>query len=191
MKTYRPYTSGFIVLYVLVALCVGDAVYTLIAQLTGTGNSAIQSFSMFSYLIAALAVAYASIYARTKVCIDGKNIRIAFPAYIRPQEGQKRAMFIYRQGDTDMKLIDKSFSLSKVERYGYVDDFNLTRVDQSGSNEKSPLFPVKEVCFLTSDGKRYHMNAGMYKQKQLKEMFTQIRDITGIAPEGSLKQILK
>ena len=31
----------------------------------------------------------------------------------------------------------------------------------------------------------------LYKQKQLKEMFTQIRDITGIAPEGSLKQILK
>ena len=191
MKKYRPYGSGYIVLYVLVALSVGDAIYTAIAQATGSTSSYVASFSLFSYLIAAMAIAYVYLYARTQVCIDEKNIRIAFPANIKPPEGGKRAMFIYRQGPLDLKLVDKTFALDKIERYGYVDDFKLSRVDQGNSDEKSPLFPVKEVCFLTSDDKRYHMNAAIYKKKQLKDMFTTIQQATGIAPEGSLKEVLK
>lgn len=192
MKTYRPYTSGFIVLYVLSAICLTDAVYTLVTQVTGVGGNAyMQNFSFFSYLIAAMALAYVRMYVKTRVTIDGKNIRIVFPAYIIPPEGTKRAFFIFRQGQTDMKLIDKTFSLERVERYGYVADFNLSRVDQSGADEKSPLFKVREVCFLTSDGKRYHMNAGFYNQKQLRDMFTRIRDITGIEPDGNLAEMVK
>ena len=191
MKRFRPYNSGYIVLYVLVFLSVGDALYTLISQLTGTLNPAMQSFSLFSYLIAAIAIAYVYTYVRTQVCIDSENIRIVFPAYITPPEGAKRAMFIFRQGGQDLKLIDKTIALNKIERYGYVDDLGFRRVDQSNADEKSPMFPVKEVCFLTSDGKRYHMNAAIYKPKQVREMFSMLRDKTGIEPEGSLADQLK
>ena len=190
MKKYRPTRSGFIVLYVLVAIAACDAAYTLIGTLTGAANEYIRSFSFFSYLIAAMAIAYVRIYARAVVAIDEKYIRIAFPAYIKPPVDGKRAFIIYRQGNLDMKLIDKTFPLANIQRYGYVDDLGYSRVDQSSTDETSPLFPVKEVCFLTSDGKRYHMNAGNYNWSQLKEMFNQITDNTGIAPEGSLAEIL-
>ncbi|MBQ6374988.1 MAG: hypothetical protein IJJ45_10965 [Clostridia bacterium] len=191
MKTYRPYTSGFIVLYALATLCILDAGYSLYGQVTGTANPYMQSFSMFSYLIAALAIVYVRMYFKTRITIDGRNIRIVFPAYIRPPEGSKRAFFVFRQGQNDLKLIDKAFSLDTVERYGFVDDFNLSHLDQSGANEKTPLFKVKEICFLTSNGKRYHMNAGFFKKKQLANMFRQIRDIIGKDPEGSLAELLK
>lgn len=191
MKKYRPYNSGYIVLYVLVALCASDALFTLIGQMRGTLNEYMRSFALFSYLIAAMAIAYAYVYVRTVVCIDGDRLRIAFPANIQPPEGAKRAMIVYRQGPNDLKLIDKTIDMKKIERYGYVDDLGFSRVDKSTSTEKSPLFPVKEVCFLTSDGKRYHMNAAIYKPKQLKAMFTQIREATGIEPEGSLAEVLK
>ena len=39
---------------------------------------------------------------------------------------------------------------------------------------------MKEVAFITSDNKRYHMNAGYYNEKQRKEIFTQVREITGL-----------
>ena len=73
MKKFRPYKPGFIVLYVLGFLCVSDAVYSLITSLLGTANEYMASFSLFSYLIAALAILYVRMYARTKVVIDGKT----------------------------------------------------------------------------------------------------------------------
>ena len=190
MKTYRPHCSGFIVLYVLVVISCSDALWTIISQILGTANEYMASFSFFSYLIAAMGLCYCSIYARAKVCIDDKHLRIAFPANIRPPEGAKRAMIIYRQGANDLKLIDKTIAMDTIERYGYVDDLGYSKVDQSGADAKSPLFPVKEVCFLTSEGKRYHMNAAIYNKKQLKGMFNDIKNITGIEPEGSLKEVL-
>ena len=190
MKTYRPYCSGFIVLYVLVAISLGDAIWSLYGQITGTANEFISSFSFFSYLIAAMGVSYCWVYVRAKVTIDDKNLRIAFPANIKPLDPSKRAMIIYRQGPNDLKLIDKTFALSSIERYGYVDDLGFSRVDQTGADAKSPLFPVKEVCFLTSDGKRYHMNAAIFSKKQQKAIFNAIKDATGIAPEGSLRDVL-
>ena len=191
MKTYRPHNIGYIVLYALVALSVGDAAYTMLSQAMGRANAVTQNFSMFSYLIAVLAVMYVRVYVPSRVSIGDGNIRIVFPASIKPAPDAKRAFFVYRQGELDTKLIDKTFALGTVERYGYVDDFKLSRVDQSGANEKTPLLPVKEVCFLTSEGKRYHMNAAVYNKKQLREMFTQIRDITGIEPEGSLAEVIR
>ena len=190
MKTYRPYCSGFIVLYVLVLISFGDAIWSLYGQITGTANQFMASFSFFSYLIAAMGACYSWVYIRAKVCIDDKNLRIAFPANIRPADSSKRAMFIYRQGPNDLKLIDKTFALDSIERYGYVKDLGYSRVDQTGANEKSPLFPVNEVCFLTRDGKRYHMNAAIYSKKQQKAIFNAIKDATGIEPEGSLKNVL-
>lgn len=191
MKKYRPYCPGFIVMYALVALCVADAVYTLVCQMTGNLNTYIQSFSFFSYLCAAMGLAYIYIYLRAQVCIDAQSIRAAFPAYVDPPVDGKRAMIIYRQGPLDLKLVDKTFALASIERYGYVSDFGLSRVDKSSANEKNLFMPVKEVCFLTREGKRYHMNAGIYNKKQLRAMFTQIRDNTGIEPEGSLAEVLK
>ena len=190
MKTYRPYCSGFIVLYILVGISLADAAWTLYGQISGTGNEFMQSFSFFSYLIAAMGVCYCWVYVRAKVCIDDKNLRIAFPANIRPANGAARAMIIYRQGPNDLKLIDKTIALDNIERYGYVDDLGFSRVDQTGAGAKSPLFPVKEVCFLTKDGKRYHMNAAIYSKKQQKAIVDAIRDATGIEPEGSLIEVL-
>jgi len=191
MKRFRPYTAGFIVLYVLICLSLVDAGWTLYRQITGTLNDAMGSFSMFSYLVAAVGIVYGSLYARSQVCIDDKNLRIAFPANIQPAEGAPRAMFIYRQGSNDLKLIDKTFALDSIVRYGYVEDLGFSRVDKSGATEKSPLFPVKEVCFLTRDGKRYHMNAAHYTQKQQREIFTAIQAATGLSPEGSLYELVK
>jgi len=191
MKKYRPYCSGFIVLYILVALSLSDTIYTIVGQITGNMNEYMRSFSMFSYVISAMALAYAYMYVRIHVAIDDKNIRIAYAAYIQPAEGAKRAMFISRQGSLDLKLIDKTFPLASIERYGYAEDLGFSRVDKSSANEKSPLFPVNEVCFLTSDGKRYHMNAAIYKKKQLQGMINQIREATGIEPEGILAEVMK
>lgn len=190
MKTYRPYCSGFIILYVLIGISFVDAGWSLYCQITGNGNQFMQSFSFFSYLIALMGACYGWVYVRAKVCIDDKHLRIAFPANIRPADSTKRAMIIYRQGPNDLKLIDKTIELSSIERYGYVDDLGYSRVDQTGADAKSPMFPVKEVCFLTREGKRYHMNAAIYSKKQQKAIFNAIKDATGIEPEGSLKNVL-
>lgn len=191
MKTYRPHCSGFIMLYILVLISLADACWSLYGQVTGTGNEFMQSFSFFSYLIAAMGVCYCWVYIRAKVVIDDKHLRIAFPANIKPADSNKRAMFIYRQGPNDLKLIDKTIALDNIERYGYVEDLGYSRVDQTGADAKSPLFPVHEVCFLTKDGKRYHMNAAIYSKKQLKAIFTDIQNGSGVAPEGSLKEVLQ
>lgn len=185
MKTYRPYCPGYIALYVLICISLADTAYTVYGQVTGTLNPYMSSFSMFSYLVAAMAICYGSLYIRAKVCMDEQNLRIAFPATIQPPEGSKRAMIIFRSGSTDLKLIDKTFAFNKIERYGYVEDLGFSRVDKSNGGEKT-FFPVHEVCFLTSDGKRYHMNAAIYSKKQRKAIFDDIRERSGVAPEGAL-----
>ena len=191
MKKFRPYCSGFIVLYVLIGLSLVDAGYSLYGQITGNINQFMGSFSLFSYLIAAMGLCYGYVYVRAQVCIDEKHLRIAFPAYIQPTDPSARAMIVYRQGPNDLKLIDKTIALNTIERYGYVEDLGFSNVDRTGAGEKAPLFPVHEVCFLTSDGKRYHMNAAHYSKKQQKEIFTLIRDRSGVAPEGSLAKVIE
>lgn len=191
MKRYRPYCAGFIVLYVLTLLTFADVVYTLVRQASGIKNDYIASFSLFTYLIFAMACCYTWQYIRAQVVIDGDKMRVAFPANIRPRQGEARAMFIYRQGDLDLKFIDKTINLKQVTQYGYVEDLGYEPLDQSRGGEKSKLFPVHEVAFITSDNKRYHMNAGYYNDKQKKEIFTQVRDITGLEPTGKLAEILK
>ena len=191
MKRYRPYCAGFIVLYALTLLTFGDVVFTTVRQLRGMANDMMGSLSMFSYLIFALALCYTWQYIRTQVVIDGGKLRIAFPANVKPKEGQPRAMFIYRQGDVDIRFIDKTFALDKLVRYGYVEDLGYERIDRGQAGENNKLFPVHEVAFITSENKRYHMNAGFYSDKQKKEIFTQVRDISGVEPEGKLAELLK
>ena len=139
----------------------------------------------------AFALCYLWMYGRSQVAIDGQRVRVAFPVNRRPREGESRAMFIYRQGETDTRFVDKTFRLDAITRYGYVEDLGYERIDEGGAGENNKLFPVHEVAFITSENKRYHMNAGFYSDKQKKEIFTQVRDISGVEPEGKLAELLK
>ena len=132
MKKYRSWKAGFIVMYVLGILCVGDALFTLINQVRGTSNEFMQSFSLFSYMIAILAVLYVRMYGSTRIEIDATHMRVVWPVYIRPKQGEKRAMFIYRQGDLDMKLMNKRFDLRELAKFGYIEDLGYERLDKSG-----------------------------------------------------------
>ena len=190
MKRFRPYCAGYIVLYVLTLLCFGDVVFTLIRQMRGI-NDAMVSFSFFSYIIFALALCYCWMYVRSQVAVDGKLLRVAWPANVKPKEGQERAMFIYRQGELDIRFIDKTIRLDSITRYGYVEDLGYERIDRSQSTEKSKMFPVHEVAIITGDNKRYHMNAAIFSPKQQKEIFRLIRQYSGVDPEGRLAELLK
>ena len=185
-KTYRPYKAGFIVLYVLGVLCVGDAVWDLIKQITGTQNEYMQSFAFFSYLIALLAVLYVKMYISTRIEIDATTFHFVCPFYVRPAEGTKRAMFIYRQGANDVKLVNKKFALADIIKYGYIEDLGYNALDQSGAGPNNKLFPVHEMALVMKDGKRYHVNAGYYSKKQLTAIVEQIVDATKIYPTGAL-----
>ncbi len=191
MKRYRPYCAGYIVLYVLTLLSFADVVYTIISQVRGTANQYMANFSFFSYLVLILALCYTWQYVRAQVCFDGNKMRIAFPANVRPREGQGRAMFLFRQGDLDLKFIDKTFNLQTLTRYAYVEDLGYEPIDRSKGGEKNKLFPVHEVAFITSENKRYHMNAGIYSPKQRREIFEQVRSVSGLAPEGKLAEELE
>lgn len=189
MKTYRPYRAGFIVIYVLGVLCIGDAVYSLIATALGSANEYMQSFALFSYLIAVLAFLYVKMYGSSRVAIDGKTMRFVNPVYIKPAPGAKRAMFIYRQGETDIKLVDKRFQLADMEKYGYIEDLGYAQLDKSNAGPNNKLFPVHEIALVMKDGKRYHMNGAFYNTKQLADMVNQIQAATGLKPEGKLAEL--
>jgi hypothetical protein len=191
MKKYRPMKAGFWVIYALGLLCVGDAAFSLISQMRGTANEYMQSFSMFSYLIAALAVCFVRMYAQARIEIGETHMRVVWPVYIRPRQGEKRAMIIYRQGDLDMKLMNKRFDLRELDRFGYIEDLGYERLDASGVGEKNKLFPIREVALVLKDGKRYHMNAAYYKPEVVKEMVQKIHQISGVEPTGDLAKYLK
>lgn len=109
MKKFRPYKAGYIVMYALGVLCIGDAVISLIRQAMGTANEYMQSFSMFTYLIAILAFLYTKLYISTRVEVDDKTFHFVNTVYVKPAPDVKRASFIYRQGENDIKKIDKKF----------------------------------------------------------------------------------
>ena len=186
MKKFRPYQAGFIVLYVLAILFTSDALYSLYGQATGTANEYMQSFSLFSYLIAALAIVYVKMYATTRVEIGNNTFHFVNPVYIKPAPGAKRASFLFRQGENDIKKVDKRVPLLELEKYGYIEDLGYTSLDSSGAGETNLLFPVHEIALVMKDGKRYHFNGGSYSVKQLKEMTAEIERITGLKPEGKL-----
>ena len=190
MKKYRPFCAGYIVLYALSLLCLVDAGVTLIKTLNGTQNEFMASFSLFTYLIAVLAILYTKMYVQSKVVIGGGKMRIVYPVYIRPRADQKRAMFIYRQGDTDIKLVDKTFKLAELEKYGWIEDLGYDRLDCSNAGEKNKLFPVHEIALVMQDGKRYHLNLAIYNEKQRRGIVSDIAAATGIQPEGKLKELL-
>ena len=190
MKRYRPYRAGFIVIYILGLLCISDAIVTLVRQMTGTLNEYMSSFSLFSYLIALLAVFYVKMYVVTRVEIDSTSMHIVNPVYIKPQPGAKRASFIYRQGENDIKLLNKRFQLGELEKFGYIEDLGYDKLDRSGAGENNALFPVHEVALVMNDGRRYHWNAANYNWKQLQQIVGQIQQISGVEASGKLADVL-
>lgn len=190
MKRFRPYCSGYIVLYVLTLLSAADAGYTLYRQLNGM-QDVMAGFSLFAYVIFAFALCYVWMYGRSQVVIDGQKLRVAFPINARPKEGQERPFFIFRQGETDIRFVDKTFRLDAITRYGYVEDLGYERIDQGGAGENNKLFPVHEVAFITRDNKRYHMNAGIYSPNQRREMFALIAKGSGVKAEGKLAEEIR
>lgn len=191
MKKFRPYKAGFIVLYVLCFLCVGDAVFTMISEINGTVNEYLQSMSLFSYLIAVLAFFYVKMYASSKVAISDKTMQMVNPVYVKPAPGAKRASVFYRQGENDIKLMNKTFNLEDLDKYGWIEDLGYQRLDNSGVGEKNKLFPVHEIALVMKEGKRYHMNGAFYSEKQLKEMFRLLQEKSGVAPTGKLADLIK
>lgn len=189
MKRFRPYCAGYIVLYVLSLLSLADVSYTLYCTVKGVQPSPL-NFSFFAYIVFAFALCYLWMYGRSQVAIDGQRVRVAFPINRRPREGESRAMFIYRQGETDTRFVDKTFRLDAITRYGYVEDLGYERIDEGGAGENNKLFPVHEVAFITRDNKRYHLNAGIYSKKQRREMFALIEKGSGVKPEGKLGEEL-
>ena len=189
MKKYRPYKAGFIVLYILGLLSVGQTVFDIVTQMLGVANEYMSNFTFFSVLIAVMALMYIRMYAVTRTEIDEKYMRIVFPVYIKPRDGEKRAFFIYRQSENDLKLVNKRFALADLERYGYIEDLNYAQLDRSNAGENNKLFPVHEIALVMKDGKRYHMNGGFYSPKQLAGMVEQIHAATGLAPEGKLAEL--
>ena len=190
LKKYRPYCPGYIVLYALMLICAADAIFTLVGQIRGTLNEFMASFSFFSYIILVMGLCYVSLYVRTKVVIDDRTLRFAYPASIRPKQGQPRASIIYRQGDTDLKLIDKTVALGSVVRWGWAEDLGYKRIDASMAKEKG-FFPVHEVVIITDDNKRYHWNAATYSEKQQREIMTRIAKACGVTPEGKLAELVE
>ena len=190
MKKFRPYKAGFIVLYALGLLCIVQSAYEIISQATGTTNPYMSNFVVFGLLIAVLAIIYIRMYAVTRVEIDDKYMRVVYPVYIKPREGEKRAFFLFRQGSTDLKLVNKRFALADLEKYGYIEDLNYAQLDQSSAGKDNKLFPVHEIALVMKDGKRYHMNGGFYAPKQLVGMIEKIHAATGLAPEGKLGDLV-
>ena len=190
MKRYRPYRAGYIVIYILGVLCMSDAIFTLIQQFTGTLNEYMSSFSLFSYLIALLAFFYVKMYVVTRVEIDSTSMHIVNPVYIKPQPGAKRASFIYRQGENDIKLLNKRFQLADLEKFGYIEDLGYDKLDRSGAGENNALFPVHEVALVMKDGKRYHWNAANYNWKQLQQIIPQIEKGSGVKATGKLADVM-
>ena len=189
MKKFRPYRAGYIVLYILGVLCVSDAAVTLFKQLTGTINEYMSSLSLFSYLIALLAFFYVKMYIVTRVEIDDTTMHIVNSVYIKPQPGAKRASFIYRQGENDIKVMNKRFQLADLEKFGYIDDLGYDKLDRSGAGENNALFPVHEVALVMKDGKRYHWNAANYNWKQLQQIIPQIEQASGVQATGKLADV--
>ena len=187
--TIRPHRFGYLFLYGLCLLCAGDTVFTVYCQATGTENALVSSFGFFSYLITAAALVYGSVYLRARVIVSGGTLRTVGPVMRRPREGESRAMFLFRQGELDITLWDKSFPLSELLRYGYCEDLDVPRVDESNAGETG-FMPVHEIAFILTGSRRCHLNAGAYDEKQLRALVSEIEKETGIKPEGKLSALL-
>ena len=190
-KTWRPLDVGYIVLYALVALAVADALFTLYGRMTGSQNPMIANFALWSYLIAAMGLAYGRMYWLSKIEISGSQLHFIWTAYIQPPQGEKRAFILYRQGSLDMHQVNKRIDLNDVVKYGFSGDLGFSYVDKLSNGKKNRFMPVEEVAFLLRDGTRTNMNLGSYSPKKRAEILTEIHRVTGLVPVGKLREEVK
>ena len=196
MKKYRPLNAGYILVYVVVVAVILQGIWTLIAMAMRQGSQA-QMDSMtgmldvWTLILVPFAVIYGNHYRQTVVELSSTGMRIVRPALICPKPGEQRASFVFRQGANDNVLIRRKFELAQLAKYGYAEDFGLRPEDKSGAKTDSRFFPVHEVAFIMQDGRNCRMNAAIYKPAQLREMFSTIREATGIAPTGKLAEELQ
>ena len=188
-KTFRPTRPAFFFIYIICLISLADALFTLYRMAAGKENTFMASFGPFSFLIAACALCYALMYARTRVELDETSLRTVGQVMRRPEPGVPRAMFLMRQGDLDIQIWDKTFLLADLVRWGWCEDLGYSRVDQSEITEKSRFIPVHEIVFVLTDNRRCHLNAGAYTRRQVVEMVHEIRRRTGIVPTGSLADL--
>lgn len=194
MKKFRPSNAGYIVVYVVVGFCILESIWTLYDYFTHVGtqqNSMSEYFFIMTLFLLPLAIIYLNRYRQTVVEISSKRMRIVRPALVTPKPGEKRASFIFRQGESDNVLISRAFDLEQLAQYGYIEEFGLRPEDKSGAKEDAKLFPVHEVAFIMKDGRNCRMNAAIYKPRQLREIFSTVREATGIEPTGKLSEVLK
>ena len=192
MKKFRPLNAGYILTYAVVALCIIQGIWIIISMILrqNAQNSATGMLDMWSLILVPIAVVYGYHYIQTVVELSSTHMRIVRPAQIIPKPGQQRASFLFRQGTSDNVLIRRKFELAQLAKYGYIEEFGLQSEDKSGAKTDSRFFPVHEVAFIMQDGRNCRMNAAIYKPAQLKEMFTFLREATGIEPTGKLAEVL-
>ena len=194
MKKFRPFNAGYIMIYVIVGFCILESIWTLYDYFSHIGaqqSSMSEYFFIMTLFLLPLAVIYVNRYRQSIVEISSTRMRIVRPAVVTPKPGEKRASFVFRQGENDNVLISRSFNLDQLAKYGYIEEFGLRPEDKSGAKEDAKLFPVHEVAFIMKDGRNCRMNAAVYKPKQLQEIFSAVREATGIEPTGKLSEVLK
>ena len=195
MKKYRPFNAGYILVYVVVIAVIVQGIWTLISimlrQGAQTQNAVTGMLDMWTLILVPFAVIYGNHYRQTVVELSTTAMRIVRPALVYPKAGEKRASFVFRQGNSDNVLIRRKFELKQLAKYGYAEEFGLRPEDKSGAKTDARLFPVHEVAFIMQDGRNCRMNAAIYKPAQLREMFTTIREATGIEPTGKLAEIMQ
>ncbi len=195
MKKYRPLNAGYILTYVVVIAVLLQGIWTIVSMILRQGaetqNSVTGMLDMWTLILVPFAVIYGNHYRQTVVEISPTAMRIVRPALIYPKPGEKRASFVFRQGASDNVLIRRSFDLKQLAKYGYAEDFGMRPEDKTGAKPDARLFPVHEVAFIMQDGRNCRMNAAIYKPAQLREMFSAIREATGIEPTGKLAELLQ
>ena len=193
MKKFRPLNAGYILTYAVVALCIIQGVWIIVSMILRQ-NAQDSVGGMLDMVVADprshRRASTAITTCRRVVEISSTHMRIVRPAQIIPKPGQQRANFLFRQGASDNVLIRRKFELAQLAKYGYIEEFGLQSEDKSGAKTDSRFFPVHEVAFIMQDGRNCRMNAAVYKPAQLKEIFTLLRDATGIEPTGKLAEVL-
>ena len=152
MKRFRPYSAGFIFLYVLIAIAVVDAGYTLYGQVTGNINTYMANFSIFSYLVAAMGIAQ-------KLLSLGNYIYQGFAAGTQPLMGYNygaknfpRMKAILRSGvmivtctELVLMVLYGAFAPFIVQTPRYGISFALSNMSAKTSNSKEPFFNTNSL----------------------------------------------
>ena len=69
-------------------------------------------------ILVPFAVIYGNHYRQTVVELSTTAMRIVRPALVYPKAGEKRASFVFRQGNSDNVLIRRKFELKQLAKYG-------------------------------------------------------------------------